>query len=136
MGAELPVFRICHPKPCSRKTHPILGCILRTHGFGWQIRNNGRSAPIFRRQASILLCNWGTFHPSVCEHKKIDTKPIFSSLEQCHNLALILETPEIGETSVCSGTPIKTTSRYLTARRQLFQTPSVVSQVTATVDIY
>ena len=100
---ELPKTRICHPKPCSRKTHPILGCILRAHGFGWQIRNNGRSAPIFRRQASILLCNWGTFHPSVCEHKKIDTKPIFSSLEQCHNLALILETPEIGEASICSG---------------------------------
>ena len=53
MVAELPVFRIRQSKPCARNKYPILGCVVRTHGFECQIRNNGRLAPIFRRQASI-----------------------------------------------------------------------------------
>ena len=53
MDAELPVFRILHPKPCARNKYPILGCVVRTHGFECKIRNTGRLAPIFRRQASI-----------------------------------------------------------------------------------
>ena len=102
MGAELPVFRIFHPKPCWHQTHPILGCILLKHGFAWKIRNIGSSAPIFRRQSSILL---GTMQlgamPSVgVWGQKIDHKPIFRSLEQCSNLALILETVKIGEASI------------------------------------
>ena len=70
MDAELPVFHICHPKPCWRKTHPILGCILCKHGFTCKIRNNGNSAPIFRGQSGVLLCNRASYHLLVCEHKK------------------------------------------------------------------
>ena len=100
MIAELPVFRIWQSKPCARIKYPILGCVLRTHGFGCQIRNNGRLAPIFRRQASILSYNMEAYHALVCEHTKIDAKPISGSLDQCQNLALILETPEIGAASI------------------------------------
>ena len=100
MVAELPVFRIWQSKPCARIKYPILGCVLRTHGFGCQIRNNGRLAPIFRRQASILSYNMEAYHALVCDHTKIDAKPIFGSLDQCQNLALILETPEIGVASI------------------------------------
>ena len=100
MGAELPAFRIYHPKPCSRKIHVILGCVLLIHGFVWKIRNNGSSAPIFHRQSSILLCNRGVYRPLVCEHTKNDDKPIFRSLEQCLNLALILETTKTGAASI------------------------------------
>ena len=97
---ELPKSRICHPNPCARRTHPILGCVLRAHGFGWKIRNNGISDPIFCRQASILLCNWGAYRALVWQNKKIDAKSIFRSLEQCHNLALFLETLKIGAASI------------------------------------
>ena len=100
MVAERPVFRILHPKPCARNTYPILGCVLRAHGFVCQIRNNGRLAPIFRRQARIQSYNMEAYHALVCEHAKIDAKPIFGSLDQCQNLALILETPEIGVASI------------------------------------
>ena len=34
MGAQLSLSRIFHPNPCARRTHPILGCVLRAHGFG------------------------------------------------------------------------------------------------------
>ena len=47
MGAELPVFRIFHTIPCAQKMHPKMVCFLCQHGFGWQIRNTGSSAPIF-----------------------------------------------------------------------------------------
>ena len=100
MVAELPVFRIWQSKPCARIKYPILGCFLCTHGFGCQIRNNGRLAPIFRRQASILSYNMEAYHALVCDHTKIDTKPIFGSLDQCQNMTLILEPPEIGEASI------------------------------------
>ena len=53
MGAERPLFRICHPNPCVRKIHPKMGCVLREHCFGWQIRNTGSSAPILRRQSCL-----------------------------------------------------------------------------------
>ena len=39
----------------------------------------------------------------MCEHTKIDAEPISDSLDQCQNFALILETPEIGEASIFSG---------------------------------
>ena len=106
MEVKLPKARIFQPKECARKIHPILGCNLRAHGFGWKIRNNGSWAPIFCRQASILVCNWGTYHLLVCDHTKIDAKPIFGSLDQCQNMALILEPPEIGEASIfaCTNT--------------------------------
>ena len=106
MDAELPVFRILHPKPCARNKYPILGCVLRTHGFECQIRNNGRLAPIFRRQATIQSYNMKAYHAPVCDHTKIDAKPIFGSLDQCQNMALILEPPEIGEASIfaCTNT--------------------------------
>ena len=100
MITELPVFRIWQSKPCARIKYPILGCVLRTHGFGCQIRNNGRLAPIFRRQARIKSYNMEAYHVLVCDHTKIDAKPISGSLDQCQNLALILETPEIGEASI------------------------------------
>ena len=103
MGAELPVFRIWQSKLCARKTDPIWGDVLYAHGFECQIPNNGRSAPILHRQAGILLYNWRTYQPVVCNYKKNDAKPISGSLDQCHNLALILETPEIGEASVYFG---------------------------------
>ena len=108
MDAELPVFHICHPKPCWHKTHPILGCILCKHGFTCKIRNNGNSAPIFRSQSGILLCNRAPYHLLMCEHKKIDGKPISRSLKQCQNLTLILETPKTGAASIflCSHTSI------------------------------
>ena len=69
-------------------------------GLHKKIQKNGSSAPIFHRQSSILLYNLGKYHSSVCEHSKNDAKPIFRSLEQCHNLVLILETSEIGLTSI------------------------------------
>ena len=100
MDAELPVFRILHSKPCARNIYPILGCVLRTHGFGCKMRNIMNLAPIFHRHSSILSCNRETYHLLVCEHTKIDAKPIFGSLDQCQNLALILEPPEIGEASI------------------------------------
>ena len=100
MVAELPVFRIWQSKPCARIKYPILGCVLRTHGFGCKMRNIMNLAPIFRRHSSILSCNRETYHLLVCEHTKIDAKPIFGSLDQCQNLALILEPPEIGEASI------------------------------------
>ena len=108
MDAELPVLRILHPKPCARKTYAILGYVLCAHGFAWKILNNVISAPIFCRQSSILSCNRKPYRPLVCEHTKIDTKPISGSLDQCHNLALILETPEIGAASIftCTDTNI------------------------------
>ena len=40
------------------------------------------------------------YHALVCEHTKNDAKPISDSLDQWQNLALILETPEIGVTSI------------------------------------
>ena len=67
MGAELPVFRIWQSKLCPRKTDPIWGDVLRAHGFGCQIRNNGRSAPILHRQTGILLYNWRAYQPLVCD---------------------------------------------------------------------
>ena len=103
MRDKLPVFRPQHPKLCPRRTDPIWGGVLREHGFGCQIRNNGRSAPILHRQADILLYNWRAYQPLVCNYKKNDAKPISGSLDQCHNLALILETPEIGEASFYFG---------------------------------
>ena len=48
MGAEFPIFRILHANPCLNRMHPKMGCVLREHGFGWQIRNTGSSAPILR----------------------------------------------------------------------------------------
>ena len=57
MITELPVFRIWQSKPCARIKYPILGCVLHTHGSGCQIRNNGRLAPIFRRQANLVFCH-------------------------------------------------------------------------------
>ena len=53
MGAKRPLFRICHPDPCVRKKHPKMGYVLRGHGFGWQIRNTGSSAPILHQQSCI-----------------------------------------------------------------------------------
>jgi len=32
---------------------PKLGCVLRRHGFGWQIRNTGSLDPIFRSQTGL-----------------------------------------------------------------------------------
>ena len=89
MGAELPVFRILHPKPCVLKTYAILACVLRAHGFTCKIRNNVSSASILRRQSSILSCNRGAYHLLVWNHKKIDTKPIFTVPDMRPNLALI-----------------------------------------------
>ena len=100
MSAELPVFHIFHPKPCVRKIHHILGCILCKHGFACKIWNTGSSAPIFRSPPSILLCNRAAYHLLVLENKKIDIAPIFRSLEQCHNLTLILETMKIVAASI------------------------------------
>ena len=85
MGAQLPLFRIFHPNPCARRTHPKMGCVLRAHGFGWKIRDNGSSAPIFCRQASILSYNWAAYQTLVWENRKIDAKPIFRPLDQWHN---------------------------------------------------
>ena len=51
MGAELPLFRIFHPNPCARKTHPQMGCVLREHGFGWQIRVFGSSTSVLLPQS-------------------------------------------------------------------------------------
>ena len=106
MGAERPVFRILHPKPCAHNTYAILGYVLCAHGFAWKMRNIVSSAPRFRRQPSILSYNMEVYHALVCELTKIDVKPIFGSLDQCHILALILETPEIGEASIfpCTNT--------------------------------
>ena len=46
MGAKLPTQRICHVLPWLRKTHRNW-CVVHKHGFGWQIRSTGSSAPIF-----------------------------------------------------------------------------------------
>ena len=51
MGAERPLFRICHPNPCVRKIHPKMGCVLREHGFGWQIRVFGSSTSVLLPQS-------------------------------------------------------------------------------------
>ena len=106
MVAELPVLRILHAKPCARNKYPILGYVLCAHGFVWKMRNNVSSGPKFRRQPRILSYITETYQVLVCEHKKIDAKPIFGSLDQCQNLALILEPPEIGEASIfpCTNT--------------------------------
>ena len=53
MGAELPLLRIFHTIPWSRKTHVKMTYVLRTHGFGWQIRNTGRSASILLWQSCL-----------------------------------------------------------------------------------
>ena len=51
MGAEFSIFRILHANSCLHRIHPKMGCVLREHGFGWQIRNTGSSAPILRLQS-------------------------------------------------------------------------------------
>ena len=43
-------------------------------------------------------------HHTKAMYTKIDVKPIFRPLERCHNLASILETPEIGVTSISACT--------------------------------
>ena len=59
MGAQLPLSRIFHPNPCARRTYPILGCVLRAHGFGWQIRVFGSSTSVFRPQScQIAHVRW------------------------------------------------------------------------------
>ena len=87
---KLPKTRICQPKPCARRTHPKMGCVLRAHGFGWKIRDNGSWAPIFCRRASILSYNWVpvAYQTLVWENRKIDAKSIFRSLDQCHNFGI------------------------------------------------
>ena len=55
MGAQLPLFRIFHPNPCARRTHPKMGCILRAHGFGWQIRVFGSSTSVFLPQLCQMV---------------------------------------------------------------------------------
>ena len=46
MGIEFTLFHILHAKPCLHRMHPKMGCVLRQHGFGWQTRNTGSSAPM------------------------------------------------------------------------------------------
>ena len=53
IGAELPVFHILHANPCLHRMHPKMWCILRTHGFGWKIRNTGSSALILLWQSCL-----------------------------------------------------------------------------------
>ncbi len=106
MGAERPVFRIWHPKPCWRKTHPILGCILREHGFGSQIRNTGSSGRILLWQSCLGAPSGRGYRLLIPDHQKIDNMPFSRSLEQGQNWPLILETMKIGAPSIfwCSHT--------------------------------
>ncbi len=53
IGAEFPVFHILHANTCSRKIHTKMECVLREHGFGSQIRNNGSSAHILLWQSCL-----------------------------------------------------------------------------------
>ena len=109
MGAERPVLRILHPKPCAHSTYAILGYVLCAHGFAWKMRNKASSAPRLHRQSRILTYNTETYHSLVCEHTKIDAKLIFTVPDMRPNLASISGTVEMSvaptllglDTSIC-----------------------------------
>ena len=85
------------------KHTPIWGVLCAHTGLGGKFEIMVVQPPYFAGRL-VFYYAIGEYIARWCERtKKIDAKPIFRPLEQCHNLALILETPEIGEASICSG---------------------------------
>ena len=69
MGAKLPTQRICHVLPWLRKTHRNW-CVVHKHGFGWQIRSTGSSAPIFWVQSYRGAYSCIAYQSGECESYK------------------------------------------------------------------
>ena len=95
MRAELPVFRLEHPKLCWRKHTPILACALSAHGCVWKIWSGWNSASIFRSQPSFYMCKQAACRLWVGDVKKIDVKPIFTVPDMMPNLAIMSGTVKI-----------------------------------------
>ena len=93
MVAELPVERICQPKPCLCTTHQIWG-VVHNHGCTWQIRYTGSSAPIFWGRTRFWSYKCVVHQVWVLGIKKIDVRPIFAFLAQPQILGLCFQDAE------------------------------------------
>ena len=93
MGAELPVERICQPKPCLCTTHQIWG-VVHNHGCAWQIRYTASLTPIFWGRTRFWSYKCVVYQVWVLNIEKIDARPIFAFLAQPQILGLCFQDAE------------------------------------------